>query len=167
MAPSVEHPADAPILSVRLRPHRSLTRAQVQVLLCAVGAAGILTTLPFLLMGAWPVVGFMGLDVLGVYLAFQANFRSARAYEDVELTALELLVAKVSQKGKRAEWRFNPAWVRLQRKEHEDYGTLRIDVVSRGRSLEVASFLGPTQKSDFADALARGLVQARSGPRFS
>ncbi len=166
MSDAPEHPADAAILSVRLRPHRSLTQGQVRVLLCAIGALGVVASLPFVLMGAWPVAGFMGLDVLAVYLAFKASFRSARAYEDVSLTVLELLVAKVSARGRRAEWRFNPSWVRLQRKQHEEFGTLRIDVVSRGRALEVASFLGPDQKAAFFDRLSRGLAQAKRGMHF-
>jgi uncharacterized membrane protein len=166
MADPTDHPADRPILSVRLHPHRSLSQAQFHTLLLAVGVGGVVASLPFLIMGAWPVVGFMGLDVLGVYVAFKASFRSARAYEDVKLTVLELFVAKVSARGQRAEWRFNPSWVRLQRKDHEDFGLLRVDVVSRGRALEVASFLGPDQKAAFAERLSRGLAEAKRGMRF-
>ena len=165
--PTDQHPADRPILSVRLHPHRSLSRAQFHILLLAVGAGGVVASLPFLLMGAWPVAGFMGLDVLGVYIAFKASFRSARAYEDVELTVLELLVAKVSARGRRAEWRFNPSWVRIQRKDHEEFGLLRLDVVSRGRALEIGGFLGPDQKAAFADRLGRGLAEAKRGMRLS
>ena len=111
--PAAHDPAEAIIFSARLTPHRSLNRTQFHVLLCAVGLGGIVTSLPFVFMGAWPVAGFMGLDVLAVYVAFRASFRSARAYEDVNLTMLELMVAKVSPRGRRAEWRFNPSWVRL------------------------------------------------------
>ena len=166
MSQAPDDPAEATILSVRLRPHRSLKPAQVHILLGAVGAAGVVASLPFVLMGAWPVAGFMGLDVLAVYLAFKASFRSARAYEDVRLTVLELLVAKVSPRGRRAEWRFNPSWIRLERKQHEEFGTVRIDVVSRNRALEVASFLGPEQKALFYDRLARGLARAKAGMRL-
>ena len=162
-----DDPADRSILSVRLRPHRSLSRAQFHILLAALGAGGVIASVPFILMGAWPVAGFMGLDVLGVYIAFEASFRSARAYEDVSLTVLELLVAKVSARGQRAEWRFNPSWVRLRRKEHDEFGLLRVDVVSRGRALEVASFLGPDQKADFADRLGRALAEAKAGMRLT
>lgn len=144
-----------------------MSRAQFHVLLAALGATGFVASVPFILMGAWPVAGFMGLDVLAVYIAFKASFRSARAYEDVSLTVLELLVAKVSARGQRAEWRFNPSWVRLRRKEHEEFGLLRVDVVSRGRALEVASFLGPDQKADFADRLGRALAEAKAGMRFT
>ena len=101
------------------------------------------------------------------YIAFKANYRAAQAYEDVKVTAFELLVAKVSAKGQRAEWRFNPAFVRLEREEDEEFGTLRLALVSRGKSVEVAAFLGPDEKADFARALTQALAEARRGPRFS
>ena len=158
---------DQPIFEARLHPHRSLTRGQFRVLLAAVAAVGICASMPFVIMGAWPVAGFFGLDVLMVYLAFSASFRAARAYEDLVLTPLELLVAKVSAKGHRAEWRFNPNWVRLEREDHDEFGTQRLALVSRGLRLELAAFLGPDAKADLAGRLSRALEQARRGLFYS
>lgn len=160
-------PFDTQIFAARLTPHRSLGPGNFRLLLLCVACASAFVTLPFFLLGAWPIVGFMGLDVLLFYLAFRANFRAARAYEDVTLTPVELQVAKVSSGGARAEWRFNPAWVRLEREEHEAYGTCSLALVSRGRRLEIAGFLGPDQKAQFADVLSRALAEARRGPQFS
>ena len=160
-------PANAVLYATRLHPHRSLTTAQFRTLLACVAAASFVATLPFVIMGAWPVAGFMGLDVLGVYIAFKVNFRAARAYEDVEVTTVELLLAKVDPKGLRAEWRFNPSWVRLERKDHIEFGTQRLDLVARGNRVEVASFLGPDAKERFADDLGRALAEARRGFRYS
>lgn len=162
-----EDPARRGILSVRIYPHRSLTQRNFYILLMIFSLMSTATTIPFVIMGAWPVAGFMGLDVLLFYLAFRANFRAARAYEDVRVTPIELQLAKVSPKGQRAEWRFNPSWVRLDREEHEEYGIQRLALVSRGQSVEVAGFLGPDEKARFADGLARALNEARRGPRFS
>lgn len=167
MSDALDHPADRPLLTMRLHPHRSLTRQQSRLVIGGIGLCGLLTSLPFFLIGAWPVVGFMGIDVLAVLIAFRASHRSARAYEDVEVTTLELTVAKVSAAGRRAEWRFNPNWVRLRRKDHEDFGLLRVDLVSGGRALEVAGFLGPDQKAAFADRLGRALAEAKRGLRWS
>ncbi|HWG05761.1 MAG TPA: DUF2244 domain-containing protein [Beijerinckiaceae bacterium] len=152
---------------MRLRPHRSLSAGNFRLLLVCVACASSFVTLPFFLIGAWPIIGFMGLDVLLFYLAFRANFRAARAYEDVTLTAVELQIAKVSARGTRAEWRFNPAWVRLEREEHEAYGICSLALVSRGHRLEIAKFLGPDQKAQFAELFTRALDQARRGPQFS
>ena len=158
---------DAPIFEARLRPHRSLSRRQFRLLLALVAAVGCLMSFPFVLVGAWPVAGFFGLDVLLVYAAFSASFRSARAYEDVVLTSLELQLAKVSPKGVRAEWRFNPSWVRLERQSHEEFGLQRLDLVSRGSRVELAGFLGPTAKEDLADGLSAALQRARRGLFYS
>ena len=105
--------------------------------------------------------------MLLAFIAFSASFRAARAYEQVWLTPLELLWTKVSPKGARAEWRFNPQWVRLERQDHEEFGTQRLDLVSRGSRLEVARFLGPDAKADLADRLTRALAQARRGFFYS
>ncbi len=159
-------PAEPVLFSTRLHPHRSLTPRQSRLLLLAIGGISAASTLPFVIMGAWPVAGFMGLDVLAITLAFRASFRSARAYEDVEVTFLQLTLAKVSPKGARAEWRFNPSWVRLERKEHVEFGTQRLDLVARASRVEVAGFLGPDAKERFADDLGRALAEARRGYRY-
>src|SRR3974390_2061938 len=138
------------IYAVRLRPHRSLSRAPGKALFAILGPVCLGVSLPFFLMGAWPIVGFLGLDALGLWLAFELSFRAARAYEDVRVTSLELLLAKVSPKGAAREWRFNPAWVRIDRREHEEFGLQRLALVSHGRSVEFASFLGPEQKEEVA-----------------
>jgi len=158
---------DAPLFDARLEPHRSLGRRGFRLLMFGCCAISTLYSLPFYLMGAWPVVGFLGLDVLLLYIAFRANFRAARAYELLRLTPLELLFARISPRGARREWRFNPVWVRFERVEHEEFGTQRLALVSRGDSVEVGSFLGPEQKAALATSFSAALAEARRGPRFS
>jgi uncharacterized membrane protein len=156
-----------PLFSVRLTPHRSLNRRNFHVLLAVFTGASFFSTLPFVLLGAWPVAGFMGIDVAIFYFAFRANFNAARAYEDVQVTFFELMFAKVSAQGERAEWRFNPSFVRLEQEKHEEFGTQRLALVSRGKAVEIAAFLGPAAKEVFATDLSRALAEARRGPRFS
>src|ERR1700760_2075190 len=109
------------IFSALLTPHRSLNRTGFLVLMTFFGAISFAAGIAFLLMGAWPVFGFFGLDVLLIYWAFRINYRAARAYEEVMVTHSELLVRKVSHRGKTAEWSFNPLWVRLDRDTHEEF----------------------------------------------
>ncbi len=80
------------------------------------------TGMVFLIAGAWPVFGFLGLDVLLVWWAFRLNYRAAQAYEQVTVTPSELTVRKVSHHGRVREWTLNPVWVRLDRDEHEEFG---------------------------------------------
>jgi uncharacterized membrane protein len=160
-------PADQHLFSARLTPHRSMNARQFRTLLIVFSLACLFASLPFLILGAWPVAGFMGLDVALIYFAFRANYRAARAYEDVTVTPLELHLAKVSAKGARAEYRFNPVWVRLEKEEDEDFGLLRLAVASRGAQVEIAGYLGPDDKARFAADLSRALAEARRGPRYN
>ena len=155
---------EAPLFDARLEPHRSLSRRGFRFLMLGCCAISTLYSLPFYFMGAWPVVGFLGLDVLLVYWAFRANFRAARAYEEVTVTASELTVRQVSHRGRVREWTLNPLWVRLERIAHEEFGIQNLFLVSRGRKLPIAGFLGPDEKASFAKALSNALGEARRGP---
>lgn len=153
------------IFSATLTPHRSLGPAGFLILMACLGGASFATGMVFVLLGAWPVFGFLGLDVLLVYLAFRANYRAAKAYEEVTVTASTLTVRKVTPRGRlREEWSANPLWVRLQQDIHEEFGVERLLLISRGQRLAVASFLGPEEKKSFAQALSEALFEARRGP---
>jgi len=156
---------DEPTLfSAVLTPHRSLGRTGFVVLLALIGGISFVAGLVFFIAGAWPVMGFFGLDVLLIYIAFKVSYRTAAAYEQVTMTPSTLTVRKVSHRGRVAEWTLNPVWVRLQREANEEFGIERLFLVSHGRRLPVATFLGPAEKASFANALSAALGEARRGP---
>lgn len=154
---------EATLFSVVLTPHRSLGRTGFLVVMLAVGGCSFVAGLVFVIVGAWPVVGFLGLDVLLIYVAFRVSYRAAAASEEVTVTPSELKVRKVSHRGEISEWTLNPVWVRLERKTHEEFGIERLFLVSHGRRLAVAGFLGPDEKATFAAALSLALGEARRG----
>ena len=152
------------IFSAVITPHRSLGNVGFLVLMVVFGGVSFVSGIAFLLMGAWPVFGFFGLDVLLIYWAFRINYRRALAYEEVMVTPTTLHVRKVSHRGRVAEWTLNPLWVRLDRDTHAEFGIERLFLVSRGRRLAIASFLGPDEKASFAQALSAALGEAKRGP---
>lgn len=151
------------IFSVVITPHRSLGRVGFLVLMGLFGAMSFIAGMVFLIAGAWPVFGFFGLDVLLLYWAFRLNYRHADAYEEVKVTPSALTVRKVSHRGRAREWVLNPLWVRLEKIEIEDFGIDKLLLVSRGRQLTVAGFLGPEEKASFARALGNALSEAKRG----
>lgn len=158
--------AERPVFDATITPHRSLGQNGFRIVMTLVCLASVVSSIPFVVLGAWPVAGFFGLDLLALFIAFKVNFRSARAFERIIVTPLEVLLRKVSQHGKEAVWRSNPAWTRLEREHDEDYGLLGLTLVSRGRSTPVASALSPQERAGFADALGSALASARRGPDF-
>jgi uncharacterized membrane protein len=151
------------IFSAVITPHRSLGRIGFRVLIGLFGAVSFISGMAFLLMGAWPVFGFFGLDVLLLYWAFRLNYRHAAAYEEVTMTPVSLTVRKVSHRGTVREWVLNPLWVKLDKVVHEEFGIERLLLISRGRQLAIANFLGPDEKASFAAALGNALHEAKRG----
>jgi uncharacterized membrane protein len=152
-----------PIFEAVITPHRSLGQTGFVVLMIAVGAVSFIAGMVFLAMGAWPVFGFFGLDVALLYWAFRINYRRAAAYEVVTVTPVELKVRKVTHRGLVREWVLNPLWVTLDKITHEEYGIERLFLVSRGKRLSIASYLGPDEKASFAKALSKALGDAKRG----
>jgi uncharacterized membrane protein len=155
---------DPKIFSAIITPHRSLGPKGFLIFMLCLGCLSFIAGVIFVSLGAWPVFGFFGLDVLLVYLAFRANYRTARAYEEVSVTASELTVRKVNHRGLVRQWTLNPLWVRLERIVHEEFGIERLFLVSQGRRLVIAGFLNPAEKASFAQALTSALGEARRGP---
>jgi uncharacterized membrane protein len=160
-------PTEPELFSALLTPHRSLNRTGFLMLMGFLTAVSFAAGLAFLLMGAWPVFGFFGLDVLVVYWAFRVNFARGRATEEITVTPSQLRVRRVSHRGHVVEWVLNPLWVQLDRKTHAEFGIEKLYLVSRGRRVSVANFLGPDEKASFCKALLAALQAAKRGPTYN
>ena len=163
MAADNERTQEPTIFSAVLTPHRSLSRKGFLILMTVLGLISFATGTAFLLAGAWPVFGFCGLDVLLIYFAFRLSYRRAKAYEQVTVTPSELTVRQVSHHGRISEWTLNPLWVKLDRVVHAEFGIERLFLVSHGRRLAIAGFLGPQEKESFAIALSGARGAAKPG----
>ena len=162
--PTLDQPT---LFSARVTPHRSLNRTGFLVLMTFIGAVSFIAGIAFWMMGAWPVVGFFGLDALVIYWAFRINFRSADATEDIVLTPSELRVRRVSHRGRLVEWSFNPLWVQLEQTGDPEFGIERLYLVSRGRRVSIGHCLGPDEKASFAKALLAALQTAKRGITYN
>lgn len=143
-------------------PPQSLSR-QGMIWLCAlaVPAAGIPAVL-FALLGAWPVLGFMGLEV-GVVLALVALHRrwSAASVERLCLTAGQLTITAADGRGGRRQVALDPYWSRVELREATGLGAT-LWLVCRGREVEVGRLLAEPEKRDLAAALSAALRRYRN-----
>jgi len=156
---------EPPIFSTVLTPHRSLGRRGFIAVMTAVCALSFTAGSIFWAVGAWPVPGFMGLDVLLVYIAFRLNYRAARTAEEIKVTHERLTVRRIAVDGRATTVaELNPYWARLAVDRREETGVTRVRVVSHGRSFDVGAFLGPDAREQLATALAAALAAARATP---
>jgi uncharacterized membrane protein len=146
-----------------LTPHRSLGARGFKILmLVLVGCLGFVGAV-FWSMGAWPIFGFLGVDVLAIYLAFRMNYRAGRCHEEVRLSQDELLVRKVSATGKATDHQFNPSWTKLSVSRHPIIGVTKMTLDSQRKQIAVGDFLNPDDRTSFSKAF--GLALARTKAR--
>ncbi|ODT32370.1 MAG: hypothetical protein ABS35_02015 [Kaistia sp. SCN 65-12] len=159
--PGAPFPADEPFFRALLTPHRSLGHTGFVLLMAALLFGWAVTGLIFLSYGAWPVFGFFGLDVVGLYVAFRLNYRAARAREEVSVSRTALDIRKVAPSGKSESHHFNPFWARFSVARHSEIGITKMAVEAQGESVAIGSFLNPDDRESFAAAFTRALSTAK------
>lgn len=154
--------SNRPLLDAVIVPHRSLSPRGFLVLMAVTSLIAFIGGLFFLIAGAWPVFGFLGLDVLIIYLAFRANYRSGRAREEVLVTREEVRIRRFAPNGRMtSEVALNPYWVRLEPVREADSHLARLDLTSHGERHTVAAALSAPEREGFASAMAEALAAAR------
>ncbi len=157
-------PAGAPLfMDAVLTPNRSLPKAGFIALMIAIIAMAVIAGAFYVTLGAWPVIGFMGVDILLVLLAFHLSYRQGRVCEMVQVTPQEVRVARRHPNGRTQSWSVSPYWARVHVERRGEHA-VRVILRSHGEGAELGSFLSPREREDFADALSRALATARETP---
>ncbi len=139
-----------------LEPHHSLSRSGFFVVILTVGAITLGFGIFFLLMGAWPVFGFLGLDIFLLWLAIKLNARALKIVERIRVTPEQVLVTRHGPRGGES-WSFNPYWLNITVNETaRGKGELRLS--SHGFSLSLGAFLLPAERRQLAEALRKALA---------
>lgn len=155
----------APTQRAVLTPYRSLGPNGFLMLMVGFGGVCFVTGMVFALMGAWPVTGFFGLDVLILYIAFRRNYRAARLHETIELAPEALTVTRVHPSGRSEAFAFNPYWVRVEFVEGHD-GRTTLSLRHHDRRLAFGQFLNDEERRAVARWLSDALHTARGGGRI-
>ncbi|HHB83191.1 MAG TPA: DUF2244 domain-containing protein [Devosia sp.] len=154
--------SNSPVFSAILTPHRSLDQKGMLWVMIVFLALALVPMVFFMLAGAWPVIGFFGLDILGLWWALNASKKSGYAYEQVSLWPDVLQIVCVDPNGRQTINRLNPFWVRLTLIRDYDNQITHICISSQGRSYEIGHFLNPDDKSSFARVLANALARVKN-----
>jgi uncharacterized membrane protein len=145
--------------SVTLTPHRSLTREGFVALMALVVLLNFAGGLLFMVAGAWPVSGFMGLDVLLIWWAFRRNFADARKAEHIRIEGDLVTLQRHTPKGDLERHEFNRRWLRVELEFDEAREIVgRLLLSYRGVLTEIGSFLGAEERQSLSKALRRALA---------
>jgi len=138
--------------SLTIWPHRSLSPRGFALVMAALGSLAFCIGLGFFLLGAWPVIGFLGLEILVVWIAFKLNYRAAKVRETIETTTETLTVEHKDQHGNAAVSEYPVGWLRVQLSppvapEPAARYHQRVILSSHGVETEIGAFLHPIEKA--------------------
>lgn len=148
------------VFAADLRPHRSLSMRGFRLLMTAVIGVSAIAGGAVFMAGAWPVIGFMGADLLLIYWAFRASYRAAKRCERLRLTPAWLTIQRIDPRGRGRTEALRPHWLRVELDEPAAPGSPLL-LWSHGRATAVGSFLPPTERERLADALRAALARLR------
>jgi len=148
-----------------LYPQRSLGKLGFIILMSVISGLSFMIGVMFYLKGAWPIFGFMGLDVALIYWAFKVHYKTGRAAEIITLNHQELKIVRISHRGEKQQHIFNPYWVKLSMAcppnvpQNIEESFIRIS--SHGKGIFVGLFLPPSERSEVMQSLEQALRDCR------
>lgn len=152
---------DYPSHQFVLTPNRSLSTAALAMLFAVFGAISFGAGLAFYAMGAWPVVGFLGLDVALLVGAFHLSNRQALRRQIIAIEPGRVEVVDVDPRGRSRAAALEAYWARVEFEELAG-GVCQLRLTSRGRSVAVGGFLSDPERRRLATAVAGALRDSRS-----
>ncbi|HEV7277836.1 MAG TPA: DUF2244 domain-containing protein [Devosiaceae bacterium] len=151
-----------PLFAATLTPNRSLGRRGLRVVIATLAVMASIPAMIFFSLGAWPIVGFLGLDVLLVWWAMSASLREGQRLEEVTLWPDQLELRQVSPGGEEQLRRFNPFHVKLVIDRDFDERTTGLHLRTRDDDIEIGAFLTSDDKASFAKVFGTALKKARN-----
>ncbi len=141
-------------------PHRSLGPTGLRWVIAALAALSALVSVGLWLAGAWPVIGFTGLEVaLAVWLLLR--HAAIEGESEVLLLSDDGLRIINSRRGKRSELKVPVGWLRSSIEERP--GRTPALMLRGGKvAIEVATSLGETEKRELAISLGEALSRQRN-----
>lgn len=156
--------AEVPLFEAVIVPHRSLSRRGLNLLLAAICILCTANAAAFVAIGAWPVAGFTGIEMLLAAFLFRLNALAAKGSELVLLTPSGMRVIRVTPQKRRSEVVLPPNWLAVDLRERPGR-VPGLFLVCHGREEEIGRALGDEEKRDLARALT-GALHAWRHPVF-
>ncbi len=151
------------IFSATLTPYRSLSQRGFIVLMVLFGGTCFLMGIFYIIIGAWPVLIFLGFDVLFIYLALKINYKSGKVHEEIILRADSLIIRRFSMHGACQEYQLNPFWTKLHIDRDDEQLATKIMVLHKNKDpLLLGHFLNPDDKTSFAQAFQKAFNKAKN-----
>ena len=143
-------------LDLTILPYRSLSKRGFRNLMFCVAFIFFSIGGYFWYLCAWPVFGFIGLDVALLYYAFKINYKSGEIFETLKIEKETFLITRNFPSGKQQSWNLEPYWASVElnslRRNEEN-----LILKSKDKVVLVGSFLNYNDKRKLFDRIQEAI----------
>ena len=145
---------------ITLWPYRSLSLKGFRIFMAVLASLMSLIATGFFLLGAWPVIGFLGAEILIVWFAFKMNYRAGQLVEKVEITPAYVQITRTNWRGNKTQTCLDSPWVHAELLEEQEHRP-KLFLRAHAQQMEIGSFMPPVEKNALAKALNDALMRVR------
>ena len=150
------------LLEVILSPSISTRLSVIRWILGLLGTICILVGIVFALVGAQPVLGFMGLEIILLLGAYRFCLRNTKMVEHLILSNQYLIFHRVDGDGNISITNLEPRWLNVKICKVKGIAS-HVILTSKGRAHEIGSFLAPNEHIKLSATLNQALNALRIG----
>lgn len=144
-----------------LTPNRSLSPRAFTVVMAVVVAMSFIAGLSFVSMGAFPVIGFFGLDALAIWFAFRWSFRNLRQETRVRITAEQIELSH-ERPGTSLRTASLPTAFTRVRLDFPDRRPSELKLAHGRQAWVIGRFLTPSERKSLKTALETAIRSAQN-----
>jgi len=149
------------VIIISLWPYRSLSIQGFRIVIGAIALALSIVGIGFMMMGAWPVLGFLGLEIAIVWFAFKLNYRAGRLIETIFISKSGVTIERTDWRGRPARQQIDSPWV-IAKLVPQTARRRRLMLTVHGDHIEIGAFLPPVEKPPLAQALNDAFLRMRN-----
>jgi len=146
---------------ITLWPYRSLSVRGFRILMICLASLMSLIATGFFLIGAWPVIGFLGAEILIVWFAFKVNYRAGQLVEQLEITPERVEITRTDWRGTQTYFCLDSPWIRAELSEEIEYKP-KLYLRAHAKKMEIGAFMPPVEKDALAKALNQTFMRIRA-----
>ena len=142
-------------LDIKIYPSQSLGKTGFRVLMLVFMLPAFLIGIYFSFRGAWPVAGFLGLELLLIYLAFKISFISNKVFEHITLDEKILKICYHKQNKVVRTINLEPTWLKVQINNNPRPD--RLALTSHGKVNIIGKYLSKEERAIVAEKIKNSL----------
>lgn len=145
-------PQGSNCFTLEMRPPHNLSGAGIWLVIAAYCLAAIPLGGFFLTLGAWPIAGFYGLDLVVLAVALIMARHKARRYERVVMTPANTTIEHGNHQGCQGSARLDTPWLSIRLHDPQAHHC-RIELSCKGKRIIIGGFLAPSERREVANIL--------------